>query len=76
MDTGGYWLLYSALNIFFFQLGIKKDVTLLGQDFSKYNLWSKTNEVQETICCAPLQKEKILYLAKGIMQSQNGDSTN
>lgn len=50
----------------------KKDVTLLGQDFSKYNLWSKTNEVQETICCASLQKETSCTLIKVLCKVRMG----
>lgn len=53
---------------------MKKDVTLSAEDFSKYNLWSKTNEIQQTMCCASLQKENFCPLLKGIMQTTSGDS--
>lgn len=42
----------------------KEYVTLLEESFSEYNLWLKTNEVQETMCCASLQKENVCTLLK------------
>lgn len=45
-------------------LGIKKLVSLLGEDFSEYKLLSKTNEMQENMYCANLQKEIFYPLSR------------